>query len=413
VASPSQQAWFSNLVHDAQSLIQLPSAQENLYEIVTSHSTSSFFITTTVALLLSLIFLLYRHLMTHRSSWGGYGGPGPHSPYPSSQPTFLDSTGRTFSDHIQYISPDDDWLQRDHPAPGPTRSDSQPTFEEDPEAPDVVHVRYMADLLRVEFSPFAINEEKATVAKLREHIAKALDADPRRVRLVYKQRELKHDRWPLRKYHMKQNSEVTAILTEGLGDYSGPESHSDSGEESGSAVSSAVNNPSRRPRGNSSVRYRSDDHPPAKGGGAFLHPNGYVPAADRDKRNSLRPERDDRGQRSEPLSRSRSPSPNPAFFRAQTPAADPNSPLGKLQSLSSTFRNEWLPKCQAFIHHPPVDDQARARQHLKLSESVMMHITLKADDIRVDNPETRAFRKNLIDEVAAVMHQLDEAKNSR
>ncbi|KIX02062.1 uncharacterized protein Z518_08001 [Rhinocladiella mackenziei CBS 650.93] len=346
------------------------------------------------------------------SSYGSYvtygGGRSRGSPYTSS---FADPYTRNLSNHFEYIDADHGMLQDAH-RPSATRLHDN---IEDPDAPDVVLVRYMASLIPVEFPPYSISEEKAFVGQLRDSVASYLHTDPRKVRLVYKKRELKKDSWPLRKYHMKQNSEVAVIKTESIIDYSDRDSHSSSGEES--EPTSSSQNPRQRPRALSSVRHRGDEQSPpprTPNSSTFLHPNGHVSsgtASERQSRGSLRPEPDDRSYRREP-SRTRGTSPHPTpsstpVLSSIPPAADPNSPLGKLQALSNTFNDLWLPLCQKFTSNPPSDSQTRIKEHRKLSESVMTHILLKADEVEVDSTEARAFRKSLINDVNDTMKKLD------
>ncbi|KAK5046679.1 hypothetical protein LTR84_007440 [Exophiala bonariae] len=343
-----------------------------------------------------------------------HGGRGGGSPYTSN---IVDNYHpRNLSGHFEYIDADQGILQDSH-RPSAARIH---TNMEDPDAPDVILVRYMASIIPVEFPPYSVSEETAYVGQLRQSVANYLQTDPRRVRLVYKKRDLKHDKWPLRKYNMKQNSEVAAIKTEGILDYSDRDSHSSSGEETESSVS----NVRRRPRALSSVRHRSDEQIPRQtdhrstGTSSFLHPNGHIPSAtsERQSRPSLQPDLDERYYRREP-SRTRGTSPRPTPTSTPTapsipafPPADPNSPLGKLQALSNTFHTQWLPPSEKFINDPPTNSQARDKTHRSLSESIMTHILLKADAIELEgNGDARTFRKNLINEVNDTMKKLDAA----
>lgn len=343
------------------------------------------------------------------SSYGSYstygGGRNGGSPYTSN---IVDPSARNLSGHFEYIDADHGILKDPPRHSAPNLHNGQ----DDPNAPDVILVRYMASQIPVEFPPYSISEEKAYVSQLREAVARALQTDPRRIRLIYKKHDLKHDSWPLRKYHMKQNSEVSAIITESVVDYGDRDSHSSSGEES----AQSSQNPRRRPRALSSVRHRSDDQytpqKPATSSG-FLSPTGHVPSgnpSDRQYRNNLRPESDERANRGEP-SRTRGTSPRPTSSTTSAPssrvAADPNTPLGKLQALSDTLHEKWLPLCRKFISNPPSDPQDRIKEHRKLSESVMSHVLLKADAVDVNNPEERAFRKSLINEANDIGKQLD------
>ncbi|EXJ89033.1 hypothetical protein A1O3_02097 [Capronia epimyces CBS 606.96] len=343
------------------------------------------------------------------SAYGNYttsgGGRGGGSPYTSN---LVDPYARNLSNHFEYIDADHGILQDTHrPSVAKGHSDI-----DDPDAPDVIRVRYMATLLPVEFPPYSISEGKAFVSQLRNAVAQWLQTDPRRVRLVYKKRDLKHDSWPLRKYDLKQNSEVAAIKTESVLDYSDRESHSSSGEDN---VAPSNQNPRRRPRALSSIRHRSNDQIPSPRTpttSQFLSPNGHIPsgtASERQSRGSLRPESDDRSYRREP-SRTRGTSPHPTPSSTPAPSirtADPNTPLGKLQTLSDVFHEDWLPLCRRFVSNPPSDLAAREKEHRKLSESVMQHVILKADAIDVDDSETRAFRKKLVNEVYETMKSID------
>lgn len=411
MASSTLQTWSSDLLQSLSSLVEalvqyLPSdLHDNLNTVLTNYSTTSY--TTVAAVLLSLIFLLSRYLM---SSYGGYssygGGRNGGSPYTSQ---VVDPYARNLSGHFEYIDADHGMLQDPHRA----SMARFPSDVEDVDSPDVVHVRYLAHMIPVDFPAYAISEEKALVGQLREAVARVLKTDPRRVRLVYKKRDLKHDSWPLRRYNMKQNSEVAAIVTESFLDYSDKDSHSSSGEDSGTVASQ---NPRRRPRAPSSVRHRSEDQLPQQRtptSSNFLHPNGHVPSgptSERQSRGNLRPEVDERAYRREP-SRNRGGTPHPAPSSTPTPSiiapADLNTPLGKLQNLSNIFHEQWLPLCRKFIANPPSDAQARTKEYRKLSESVMTHVFLKADAIDVDSPESRAFRKSLINEANEIMKRLD------
>jgi prophage antirepressor-like protein len=81
--------------------------------------------------------------------------------------------------------------------------------------------------------------------------------------------------------------------------------------------------------------------------------------------------------------------------------------LGKLQALSDTFHDTWVPLCRKFTANPPHSSGEREKEHRKLSESVMTHIILKADAIEVDSSDARLFRKGLLKEVNDEMKKID------
>ena len=332
--------------------------------------------------------------MTHRSSFAAYGGRP--SPFPSSL-----GPGRNFSDFFEYVPESQDILAQH-------RRPSHAVYDDDDEdaGPDRINVRYMARSAVYDLPPYAISEEKVDVRDLRNYCARLFNADPRQIRLIYKGKDLKHDTYSLKKYGLKQNSEVAVVISDAAAEYG---SHSGSDEDSGSAVSSNHSRDTRRrPRAHSNVRHRSDESRiPQAPGGTFLSPDGYAPTRPSERqRDSLRPEYADRDR-----DRQRQPSPNPTTrIPEPAPAADPNSALGKLQALSSTFHTRWIPDCTRFIMHPPSDKQVREKEYRKLNECVLTQIVMKADDVELQGDQTaRAFRKELINQANEVMKKLDTA----
>lgn len=447
VASSNLPPWASNIVEQAASWIRCPpqpaSFQDKILYLLTEYLTTS--TTTAAILLISVTFLFYRHLMGDRRSFGYYNGRG--SPFTSH---LAENAPRNLSGHFEYIGDDHDLYT--HRQSVANAADYPEIDDQDPNAPDRVHIRYMASAFPIDFPAYSINEEKTYVEDLRRKVADALRVDSRRIRLIYKGKDLKRNRVPLKKYRMKQNSEVTAVYTERPVDYYGNDSNSESGSERDSARETYAN-PRRqtRPRALSSVRLRSDDQVPVvrSNGGTYLSPNGHIPStsershrqslrpSDRPDRDSLRPPEHreslrptDRPERHESLrpddgrgrerasSRSRATSRSRQASRSRDasvppptndlPRADPSTPLGKMQALQSKFRTHWLPQCTKFIMSPPSDESVRQKEFLVLSESVMAQIVLKADDIDVEgNNDARNVRRNMVQEAQQVLKELD------
>ena len=454
VASSNLPPWASRIVERTSSLLncqpQPDTISEKLLYLLTEYSTVSY--TTVAALLLSVIFLLYRYSMGDRRSFAHYDGRG--SPFLSN---LAESAPRNLSGHFEYIGADDDLYRQHRPTAEPEHYEID---DQDPNAPDRIHIRFQARAFMLDFPAYSINEERTIVEDLRRKAADILRVEPRMVRLVYKGRELKLNRVPLKKYRMKQNSEVTALITDRPVDYYGHDPQSDSGSDSGSARDRNANarrqQQQQRPRAHSSVRYRSDEQVPLAraNGNGYLAPNGHIPPtterrhreslrpsdrpdhrpteyreslrpsdrperheslrpSDRTERHeTLRPDMDPRGRerapsRSRGASKSRGVSPAPPATN-NLPRADPNSPLGKVQALASTFHTQWLPQTTRFIISPPSDPAVRQKEHLKLSEMILAQIVLKADGIDVEgNSDARAVRRNLVLEANSVMKQLD------
>ena len=374
---------------------QPASLNDKILDLVTKYSTTSY--TTVTVLLLSLFFLTYRYLMSDRNSFGYWSG-GRASPFLSN---LADAAPRNLSGHFEYIGPGDELYTSHRP------SVAIYDHDHDPDAPDRIHVQHLGRMVPISFPAYSINEETTSVGDLRKKVAYALSTDASKVRLLYKRRELKRNRHPLKKYGMKQNSEVSAVLTERSMDYNRSDSRSDSGSDSGSS-GHAVPQP-RRPRSQSTVRLRSDEQIPTvpRRSGTHLHPNGHVPSVSMEHRESLRPTPTERvGARDREPSRSRGVSPAPPTNNL--PPADPNTPLGRVQALASTFHVQYLPPATRFLISPPSDPEVRQKEFLRLSESIMAQVVLKADSIETEcNIDARNVRKNLVNEANKVLKELD------
>ena len=339
--------------------------------------------------------------MSDRNSFGYWSG-GRGSPFLSN---LADSAPRNLSGHFEYIGPEDELYSNHRP--------SVAVYDRgnDLDDPDRIHIQYMGRMIPIDFSAYSINEETTSTGALRKKVAYVLGVDPSKVRLVYKRRELKRNQYSLKRYGMKQNSEVSAIVTERSMDYNRRDSPSNSGSDSESSGHAVPQQ--RRPRAQSSVRLRSDERLPTlpRSSGTHLHPNGHVPSTPiRDShRDSLRPAPGERvSAREREPSRSRASSPAPPIDRI--PQADPNTPLGRMQALASTFHTQFLPPATKFLISPPSDPDARKKEFLKLSESIMAQVVLKADGIETEgNVDARNTRKSLVNEANTVLKQLDVA----
>jgi hypothetical protein len=248
------------------STADLQSLTHTLQDSLSDYSTAS--LTTAAATLLTLLFLLARYLMSYRNSFSSLYGSGRASPYTST----IGQDGRSFSDLYEYVGPGDV-----DPRGGYSRS-SQAVIPElqhpvaDHEAPDVIHVRYMASIFSVDFPAYSISESTVTAGDLRRKVAHRLGQDHRRVRLVYKDTDLEKDRHSIKHYGCKQNSEVSVVLTEHLSDHGEHPSSEEEVAVGHTLQPVSTSERGRRPRGNSSVRYRSDEFGVTPDSNGLLHP---------------------------------------------------------------------------------------------------------------------------------------------
>jgi hypothetical protein len=92
----------------------------------------------------------------------------------------------------------------------------------------------------------------------------------------------------------------------------------------------------------------------------------------------------------------------------QQQSAKPDTPLEKVQALASVYRDQWLPPSNAFLESPPLDQKEREREYRRLTESIMQHVVLKADELdTAGDAQARLARRELVAEAQRLMKNLD------
>lgn len=459
VASLAASNWTAAVLDKLEALSSLSahsSFLQNLVPLFENLSTTS--ITTLLATFVALLFYAARALM-HRSSFGQIYQNGGRSPYAMAA---RNNNDRSMSDLYEYVDDRHNVLVSQHRG-------QQPVFEDD-EAPDIIHISYRGDSWPIEFPPYSIAEEKVTVKHVRDRVAERIGMGDQvgRVRLVYKDKDLRRNHMPLRKYGCKQNSEIAAIVSTESRDYSMRHHNSGSDSDSGPAHRRGGDDDRRR-RSNSIYRRREEDLP--------YHPNGYLHPLDTSAHSSPRaqspnrphatrrdsptgtsrpsldrhhsPNRPTAQRRDSPTGVSRSniqrqqspirpsferqhsphrPSPqrahSPVLTSARTstpsvqpsiqpPKADPNSQLGKIQAMRYQFHTEYAPLLNKFIRNPPPDKDDRDKEYRRLNEVVYKMVFEKGDAIEpegADKEEIRSTRKQLYRDAQAVLKDLDKYK---
>ncbi|KAH8652097.1 BAG domain-containing protein [Xylariales sp. PMI_506] len=248
---------------------------------------------------------------------------------------------------------------------------------------DVLLIKHKGITYPVHFPAFSIGDGKLYVRDVRERVGLVMEIAQnrrRRIKMLYKGRQLKDSEVPIRDYGVKNNSELLVILPDGSFD---DESDSESSEEVVVTDPAAVEPPrkskSKKKGKNKKRKVRSP----------------------RDSAQNL----DVPGSGAEGGRSSNDESKHPS--RIPSPAV-PGGALEKLASISSHFNTQLLPQCLAFSANPPADNKKCEDEHRKLSETIMQQVLLKLDEVDTGgDPHIRAKRKELVNQVHEVLRGID------
>ncbi|CAM1502676.1 Fc.00g074520.m01.CDS01 [Cosmosporella sp. VM-42] len=264
----------------------------------------------------------------------------------------------------------------------PRSQSAAPPVPED----DVLLIKNKGVTYPAHFPAYTIGDGKLFVKDVRERVGLMMELSERgtrRIKLLYKARQLKDPLAPVRDYGVKNNSELMAVIPD-IDEGSSPS------EEEMVIVDA--------PRDDSKTRRRKKRRSKKKG--------------DKDDGSSLAASspRDSTSTFDGPRSPSAPKSP-PA---AQSPLSGPGSAAMKqLADYSYEFASKWLPMCEDYIRAPPSDAKKRDDDHRKLTETIMQQILLKLDSIDSEGiVEVRTRRKALIQEVQDTFKRMDTARDA-
>lgn len=241
-----------------------------------------------------------------------------------------------------------------------------------PPAPedDVLLIKNKGVTYPSHFPAYSIGDGKLLVSDVWKRVGLMMELPDRashRLKLLYKDRQLKEATAPIRDYGVKNKSELMAVLP----DVSGESSPS---EEEMVIVDAA--------RDDAKSRRRRKRKPKRRAAGD----DGDSATSPRDRN-----------------SNSKSP----------PPPAPGSVALKQIGDLAAEFKTKWLPLCDQYTVAPPADPKAREEEHRKLSEMLMQNILLKLDGVDTEDVlEVRAKRKELVRSVQDILKELDAAAKS-
>lgn len=287
---------------------------------------------------------------------------------------------RVTEDDFSYITSED----LEHSLQVPARSydpKSQPPSSAKVDD-DVLLIKNKATIYPVHFPAYSIGDGKLYVRDVRDRVGMVMEVGPkqtRRIKMLYKGRQLKDEDVPIRAYNVKNNSEILVVLPEG----GVSDDESDSSEEI--VVADSRDGQPTKSKGKSKNKRGKKKKSRSPREGSSLD----IPGAGADGRRSDTEE-------------SRQPS------RMPTPPQVPSGALEKLQAISSHFNTKLLPLCVEFSASPPKDKKKCEDEHRKISETIMQQVMLKLDEVDTGgDPDIRAKRKQLVTQVQDVLNGID------
>ena len=313
---------------------------------------------------------------------------------------------------------------------------------DNPDMPDVLILKHRGTTYPLHFRAFAIGEGLLCVGEVRRQAASATGTtDPRRIKLLYKGTPLRDDARPCRDEGLKQNSEITCVVS-GRPSTGAPDSAAASSDESADEadmVAARLDNGEARVDADGNLiggrsRRRRSDRPSQSQAGRprrrsnSLTDDGYLfPTDPRDI--STRRQRDGAAAASSaprptvvppslkpttsagppsPKPSAAPPSPKPAHSTANAGPSPPfpKTPTGKLDEIAYTLRTTFVPRVDAFVRAPPRDQRTRDQEYMKLSEGVLAQIIFKLDEVEGDE-SVKLKRRALVKETQGVLAGLD------
>lgn len=356
---------------------------------------------TLLSVLLATVFLAMSWFS--RGSGGGWGGR--FSPFgrPSSSP----NAGEVSDSDYSYITSADLKKQEDRNRPEIVDWD-----DKDPQRQtDVLVFKRDGTKYPTHFPAQSIRNGDLRINTVRQAAAKKLGVDdPRRIRLFFKGKNLKHDERTAREEGLRGDSggseilcsvgeTATGSLAPGAeGNATRAWSDGEDEEDTESGVDSGANTPnkkkSRKRGGKKSKKKNASSSAASTPGLAYSNagPAGaeYLPIP----------------------SAFQGPKPT-AKSAPASGAATPQTPLGKLDAIASKFHTEYVPLCVKYMQNPPEEQAKREFEYKKLSETIMTQILLKLDGVEVEgDQDARMRRKELVKEVQGMLNSLDKTKGA-
>ena len=355
--------------------------QESLYEHISDFISARTPLENTSLFLAVSTFLF---LLVRNMSWTSrLGNLGRFSPFTRSPTTAQGGSTKVSDSDFSYITADDLRKHQAESIAGQDHQSSSPVDYGPERDTDVLIIKNKKREYAVHFPAYSIAKGELTVGTVREGAAKKTNTpDLRRIKLLFRGKNLKDDRRTCKQEGLKDGNEILCTIAEH--DASGSESEEE-GEEGIDGVMEGDGEGSRRRRNRGKKTKRRNKR------------EAYEQQA---TSGTSTPDQSNLGV---PLSQASTRTASPK------PAPSPSTPLDKLNSLHSTL-NSFRADVDSFMSHPPADKGKKEFEHKRLSETILTQVLLKLDAVETEGDEdARTRRKALVKETQQVLNELDAA----
>jgi hypothetical protein len=331
----------------------------------------------------SLLLAICTFIVLVMSWTSRFGNIGRFSPFTRSPPQ---GSTRVSDADFSYITADD---LRKHQVEGTPIGNSHQRAESPDYGPqrdtDVLILRNKKRDFHVHFPAYSIAKGELTIGQVREHAAKKTGtADVRRVKLLYRGKNLKDDSRSCKQEGLRDGSELLCSIADAQPSNSGSEEEDTEDE----------------------FAYLDDNQQTADGETRRRRNRGKKTKKRNKREQQQQTDRDGASGTSTPnlavpqsQSSTRAPSPKPA--------PTPSTPMDKLNALRETL-GTYMPQIQAFKSSPPTDPAKKEFEHKRLSETILQQVLLKLDAVETEgDADVRLKRKELVKETQQVLQELD------
>ncbi|KAI9702735.1 MAG: hypothetical protein M1820_006119 [Bogoriella megaspora] len=262
---------------------------------------------------------------------------------------------------------------------------------------DALTLKSKKNAYTVHFAAHSISKGELRISDLKAQAAKKTGSSPKRIKLVYKGRNLKDDTRTCRDEGLRNLSEILCVVgdtsSSGLDD-----SDSDSNASGDEDLTSSIDGIGGTASGSGSG---------GGGGGAEKskrkrHRKSKKKSKSKSKSHQISPQ-----STLDPNNLAPPPPRGPSPSRGASPSRAPQTPLEKLAALSATL-GDLLDAAQAFLDDPPRDETKRDFEYKRLTETILAQVLLKLDGVETEGDErARGRRKELVKEAQGWLDRLD------